>query len=208
MMSCNLYAAPNAQYGLVSSNPINQTDLNSATKKAIFRQIFNNGLEKIIANVNNQKLKNNSWGVVFGLEGTLIDNSRLATPGAPQVTCKIIKLGGIVSIVTNRSGQVANNNDFILQTTKILDKQGICYSNVVFANNNNDTNKNPRFRAISSGDYENVFTSKRLEPIQIVGYFGTEIEGFPDLKQNLANTLPVSDPIFSPFGQQYFMLPR
>jgi hypothetical protein len=203
-----IFAATSIQYGLPSATLINQIDINYANKKAMYREIFTNGLEKIVANVAEQKLTKNSWGVVFSLDGTLLDDSNIAAPGAPQITCKITKLGGVVSIVTDRSGVVANNNDFINQTTKELDKQGICYSNIVFAQNNNDTNKNPRFNAVISGDYENIITTKRLPPIQIIAYFGNKIEDFPNLKQNLANTAPVSDNMFSQFGQQYFMLPR
>jgi hypothetical protein len=206
--SNNIYAATSVDYSLPSAALINQIDINYANKKAIYREILTNGLEKIVTVVAQQKLAKNTWGVIFGLDGTLLDDAKVATPGAVELTCKIIKLGGMVSIVTERSGAIANNTDFITQTQNQLDSQGICYSNIVFANNNNDTNKNPRFSAVSSGDYENIFTTKRLPPLQIVGYFGTKIEDFPDLKQNLANTLPVSDNMFSQFGQKYFMLPR
>ncbi len=204
----NIFAASSMQYGMPSATLINEIDVNYANKKAMYREIFTNGLEKIVITVAQQKLIKKPWGVVFSLDGTLLDNSNIATPGAPQVSCKIIKLGGVVSIVTDRSGVVANSTDFINQTTKELDKQGICYSNVLFAQNNNDTNKNPRFNALTSGDYENIITTKRLSAIQIIAYFGNKIEDFPNLKQNLANVAPVSDNMFSQFGQQYFMLPR
>ena len=203
----SVFAAPSTQYRLPSATLVNQIDINYANKKAMYREIFTNGLEKIVANVAEQELTKKSWGVIFSLDGTLLDDSNIATPGAPQISCKIIKLGGIVSVVTDRSGVIANNNDFIYQTTKELDKQGICYSNIVFAQNNNDSNKNPRFNAVTLGDYENIITTKRLSAIQIIGYFGNKIEDFPNLKQNLANTAPVSDNMFSKFGQQYFMLP-
>ena len=204
----NIFAATSIQYELSSSTLVNQIDINYANKKAMYREIFTNALEKIVANVAEQKLRKGAWGVIFALDGTLLDDSNIAAPGASQITCKIIKFGGMVSIVTNRSGGVANNTDFINQTTKVLGSQGICYSNVVFAQNNNDINKNPRFNAVKSGDYENIITTKRIPSIQIIGYFGNKVEDFPNLKQNLANTAPISDNMFSQFGQQYFMLPR
>ena len=214
LISCIIYissanAVPSVQYTPPSAM-ISQIDNNYATKKAIYREIFTSGIEKIVDQVSQQKLAKNSWGVIFSLDGVLLDQTpqHHANPGAVELTCKIIQLGGKVSVVTERSGAIANNTDFMDKAQRDLYNQGICYTNIVFANNNNDTNKNPRFTAIASGDYENVLTTKRIHPLQIVAYFGSKIEDFPDLKQNLANTLPVSDSMFSEFGQKYFMLPQ
>ena len=207
-LTFNINASETMQYGLPSRTLINQIDINNANKKAINREIMTNGIEKIVAYVSQQKLAPNTWAVVFNLDGTLLDDYKNSTPGAVQLTCKIINLGGVVSIVTDRSGSIANNTDFISYTKNDLDSRGICYSNILFANNNNDINKNPRFTALATGDYEHVLTTQKLPPLKIVGYFGSKIEDFPDLKQNLANELPISDAMFSQFGQRYFMLPR
>lgn len=199
----------------IQSNPptsvlLNQINISYANKKAIYREIYTIGLEKIVDQIYQQKLAANTWGVIFDLDGTLLDDSQqhYANPGSVEISCKIIKLGGMVSIVTDRSGSIQNNTEFINETKNELDRNGICYSNVLFANNNNDSNKNPRFVAVSSGDYDNVIATKRLPPLKILAYFGNSIEDFPGLKQNLANSLPVSDSMFSEFGQKYFMLPR
>ncbi len=177
--------------------------VNSGEKKAIFREIFTYGFEKITTQVNQQKLAANKWGVVFELNGTLLNsNTQLANPGAVELTCRLKKLGGVIVVIETNS-----NSDILNTTTSNLEKQGICYSSIVFTNNKN-LNKNPIFVAITSGDYENVVTTKKLPPLQVLAYFGNSIEDFPDLKKNLADRLPIADNIFSQFGQKYFILPR
>ena len=209
-VSLSVMAGPAIQFNAPTlNNSLDKIDDEYAIKKALFREIYTNGVEKAIAQVTQQKLAKKTWGVVFALDGTLLDEvHHLANPGSTQVTCKIQQLGGNVVIVTQRGNGQLGNTDFIAETSNNLKEQGICFDSIVFANNAKDSNKNPRFIAINSGDYENITMSKRLPPIQIVAYFGSKIQDFPDLKQNLANTSPISDSMFSNFGQKYFMLPR
>lgn len=206
---------------------------NSIERKIISRQIFDNALDQINNNRDEAKLKSKTWGVIFALDGTLLDisdfyyrnalkcadenpetkneyyveASSIATPGAKEISCGIQKLGGYVIIVSNRDGRSSGKN-IVSQTEANLKQQKICYDSVIFANNSYDTDKNPRFTAVSSGDYENVVTSKQLPALKIIAYLGNDISDFPDFKQNTAKNLPYDSTALDDFGDSYFMLPN
>lgn len=195
-------ARPNIEY-------LADIDNTYAIQKALYREILSLGYERIVAIVNRQALKPDTWGVIFALDNTLINpKTQLANPGTELLTCKIKNRGGRVVVVSNRYNINPGESAFIDQTTRILKNQGFCFDSIVFANNQKDTDKNPRFAAVASGDYENITTSKVMNGFKVLAYFGSKMGDFPNLKENLAEQLPVNDDMFKDFGQQYFILPH
>lgn len=207
----------------------------SAEAKVIYLQVFNNGYDQIMDNVAESGLKTHAWAVVFALDGTLLDNSKTKTtqmslrsnasedvhqdmestnyykalPGASEISCDLKDAGAQVIIITNRDGSINNKNlNMISWTQENLKQQHICYDSVIFATHASDTNKNPRFSAVINGDYENVITTKTLPPLPIMGYFGSDIQDFPNFKQNTAHDYSTDDEQFDDFGYKYFMLPN
>lgn len=206
---------------------------NSAEAKVIYRQIFYNAYNQILDNVAESGLKAHTWAVVFALGGTLLDNSAIkppqsvtpsdtdihrsiesinnysALPGAAEVSCDLQNAGARVIIITNRDGSIDNKKfNMISQTQDNLRQQHICYDSIIFATRASDTNKNPRFSAVINGDYENVITTKTFPALPIMGYFGSDIQDFPDFKQNTAHEYPEDSDLFDDFGETYFMLPN
>ncbi len=195
-------ASPNLEY-------LNNIDSKFAVKKAMYREILSLAYERIITKVRLQSLQPNSWGVIFALDGTLLDSKTLLpNPGVDVITCKIKNNGGRVVIVSQRYNPNLQDNKYIENTVNLIKSSGICFDSIVFANNQKDTDKNPKFTAVSSGDYENITTSKILSGFNVIAYFGSKITDFPNLKENLAEKLPLNDNMYKDFGQQYFMLPR
>lgn len=207
----------------------------SAEAKAIYLQIFNNAYDQILDNVAESGLKTHAWAVVFALDGTLLDNSKAkatqvslrsnasedvhqanesanyysALPGASEISCDLRDAGARVIIITNRDGNVNNKNlNMINWTQENLKQQDICYDSIIFANHASDSNKNPRFSAVINGDYENVITTKTFPPLPIMGYFGSDIQDFPNFKQNTAHDYSADSDLFDDFGYRYFMLPN
>ncbi len=212
----------------------------SGEKVAAYRQVFTSALTIIESTVKTQKPQAGAWGVIFSLDGTLLDNSPYLvakltapanssfesytqylqnnllapTPGALEISCAIQKLGGKVFIISNRLGttlRLSQNN---------LAHYQICYDALLLANDDNDTNKNPRFNAVIVGDYENIISSSIHSATPIYAYFGSQIEDFPHLKQNIISRLNHSplavdtakyaaDPTqLDKFGTSYFILPN
>ena len=207
----------------------------SAEAKVIYTQIFNNGYDQIMDNVAESGLKTHAWAVVFALDGTLLDNSKtkvaqiaersntsedihqniessnyhVALPGASEISCDLKDAGARIIIITNRDGSINNKfSNVISSTQENLKQQHICYDSIIFATHASDTNKNPRFSAVVNGDYENVITTKTLPPLPIMGFFGSDIQDFPNFKQNMAHNYPVDSDLFDDFGYRYFMLPN
>ncbi len=242
LLSSSLFAITN-ELSIESANekvkPVDLLNYNaqlwfydSVERKAIYRQVFAEGLEVISSRVEDESLKPKSWAVIFALDGTLVDevkfrpnkyrqtrlsvnesappvfanNNNIATPGAVDLTCAIQKLGGNVVIISNRNAGGYGN--VVSQSESELSTQGICFDSILFSHNSNDINKNPRFTAINSGDYENVITTKKLPPMNVIAYFGSDITDFPNFKQNTAIQLPDDSPIFDDFGEKYFLLPN
>lgn len=207
---------------------------NSAERKALYRQIFNDALDQIEYTVTEDKLKSKTWGVIFGLDGTLLDISGnylnntnrciggdpetknqfiiesavSATAGAKEITCGIQKLGGYVVIVSDVVGSGENGMILQQQTKANLSRLKICYDNILFTNNQYDTDKNIRFTAVNAGDYENVISSRKLPPIKVIAYLGSNIEDIPNFKQATAKNLPADSPELEDFGDRYFLLPN
>ena len=118
-------------------------------------------------------------------------------------------LGGKVIIVTNRDATSEEAREIINSTESNLATEKVCYDSVIFANGISDTNKNPRFNAITSGDYENtIATTKYTIPLNIVAYVGSDIEDFPSLKQQIMRTQSENESDFDKFGTEYFILPN
>jgi 5'-nucleotidase (lipoprotein e(P4) family) len=229
---------PEQKANLASNSPSYDSLLwyrSSAEAKVIYLQVFNNGYDQIMDNVAESGLKTNAWAVVFALDGTLLDNSKTKTtqmslrsnasedvhqaiestnyytalPGASEISCDLKDAGARVIIITNRDGSINNKNlNMISWTQENLKQQHICYDSVIFATHASDTNKNPRFSAVINGDYENVITTKTLPPLPIMGYFGSDIQDFPNFKQNMAHDYSTDDEQFDDFGYKYFMLPN
>lgn len=207
---------------------------NSAEIKALYRQIFSNAENVISDNINNDKLAPSKWGVAMALDGTILDNSGYvlqklntcnpesietryqyetthvlpATPGAAELSCGIQELGGKVFIISNRDGDGESGTNIMAATIQNLNQAEICYDSVIFANGVGNSNKNPRFTAITSGDYENVITSKQQLATPLIAYFGSNIQDFPNLKQNLLSNSDGNGEAFDSFGEEYFMLPN
>lgn len=207
---------------------------NSAEMKALYRQVFSNAEDIISDNINNDKLPPTKWGIAMALDGTILDNSGYilqklntcnpesietryhyetthvlpATPGAAELSCGIQELGGKVFIISNRNGDGESGINMMAATIQNLNQNEICYDSVIFANGASDSNKNPRFNAITSGDYENVISSKRQFAIPLIAYFGSNIQDFPNLKQNLLYNSNGNSQAFDSFGEEYFMLPN
>lgn len=206
----------------------------SAEMKAIYRQIFANSIDKIDDMIESNNLKPKTWGVVMALDGTLLDDSGFeykknhhclaenittrteyqtlihldATPGAADFSCQIHDRGGKVFIVTNRNGADDNGRKLIDETIANLKQENICFDSILFANGNGNTNKNPRFNAITSGDYENMIVTTTQVATPIIAFVGSDIQDFPNLKQNISHDLDGDSEYFDDFGEKYFLLPN
>lgn len=204
----------------------------SVERNAQYHQVFSVGLEKVNAKVAQEKLKHKNWGVIMDIDETVLDNSfyekanilncrnvtmptmyesmelavSIATPGAHNFTCSVQKSGGKVVLVTNRDGSY---DDKIQKATlDNLQKAGICYDTVIFANGMNDMNKTPRFNAVVAGDYSKIIATKPLKPLNVLAYFGDNIQDFPNITQSSAIKLDANSDFYNKFGQEYFSLPN
>lgn len=206
----------------------------SAEKNALFRQIFTDGMAQIGQRVKTDKLKLNSWGVVFNLDNVLLDDSQYryaqylgctkdnnvnfsnfirnnilpTNSGAADITCQIQALGGKVFIVSNRNGSGDNGKELMKATVNNLSQQHICYNSILYASDTSGWNKNPRFTAITSGDYENILVDSPQAATMVIAYFGSNIEDFPSFKQNTAHSLSPDSPELDKFGTEYFLVPN
>lgn len=191
----------------------------SIEEQLVYKQMFSMAYSNIDILVDDANLKPKTWATVFSygtiIAGKLRKNGSIsylvesALPGAQEISCNIEKLGGRVIIVSNyaESGFAYSQLAQLRATESELKKQKICYSSLIVANAADATNKNPRFTAISSGDYESVITTAKLPPLKIIAYFGTKFEDFPDFKANTASMLSPDSSKFEPFGYNYFLLP-
>lgn len=203
----------------------------SAEKRAITLEVYNLAKMKIAKQVEAEKLKSGTWGVILYIDETTLDNSWLeydhyknyqydsdsydkalkqkksiAIPGAKMLTGFVHKKGGFVSLVTNRTG---NDEKLIKATEENLSDQGIYYDQILFANKDqkNYNNKNPRFKAVKSGKYaDNLIYTDKLPAHEVIAYFGDNIQDFPKLSQEEMKT--ANDSQFDVFGSKYFILPN
>lgn len=206
----------------------------SAERIAIYEQTFVSAEKQIDINRKESDIKSTNWGIVVGLDGTLLDSSEYkyyqyfgctnensldykefaiknmfqANPGAANFTCDIQALGGKVFIVTNRDVGDEQGHDVMTATAHNLETQHICYDSIIYAQDAFDTNKNPRFNAISTGDYENITAQNPQPATKIIAYVGNDIEDFPNFKQNTAHNYHDDSDEFNLFGSEYFLLPN
>ncbi|MDD3265662.1 MAG: HAD family acid phosphatase [Burkholderiales bacterium] len=207
-----------------------------AEKSAMFHQILNNAYEEIYKNTKSINIKKDPWAIVMGLDGTILDTSAFkhyqqigcvsneenitkfieqfplpVNPGMAEFSCSIQKLGGKIIIITNRYPETQNpsSSNIIKATEDNLKKESVCYDSIIFAHDKNDTNKNPNFQAILSGDYENIITTKTFSTLQTIAFIGNDIEDFPNINQGSAyDYLNQKPDELDKFGNVYFLLPN
>lgn len=209
----------------------------SAEKNALYREIFLLGEEQIKMKKRFMKLRPQQWGVIFDIDETLVDNSQhsfenalrcqelhsngstayfireasIATPGAKQITCAIKKMGGYVSLVSNRNGHEQDpktGKNLLEATAGNLNKLGICYDQIVLANSV-DGNKNNRFKAVATGNYPaDMIVSKKLPAHRIIAFFGDNIQDFPEMFQKKMDKENPNSSSYGRFGVSYFILPN
>lgn len=210
----------------------------SAERNAIYREVFLVGTQKVKMMVKHQHLKPQQWGVIFDIDETLLDNSAYAyqgvlncqgynksgfsafqmtavstaLPGAVKITCDIQKMGGYVTLVSNRDGSyvdLATQKTLLEATIDNLHKQGICFNQVVLASSPSDSNKTPRFEAVQTGDYpKGMVYSNKLPAHSVIAYFGDNIQDFPNTFQAEMIKQDPNSSAYDLFGKQYFALPN
>jgi len=211
----------------------------SAEKKALYNQAYLSGSNYITTWVKANKPKAKTWGVVLDIDETTLDNSwyfkdcgelasnesdfshyvanpmkSTALPGVAKFTALVHKLGGYVSLVSNRDGSYKDDSGSVLDTTlKNLKNENIYFDQVVLANRRDSktpSDKNPRFNAINSGNYDSgqMVWSNKLPKHKVIAYFGDNIQDFPKFKQKAANNLDENNTEFSVFGNGFFILPN
>lgn len=213
---------------------------NSAEQKALYHQAFNLGSNYVSNWVQKNNPKEKTWGVVLDIDETVLDNSwyfnqcidnanktadfehyvslkgkSVALPGAVEFIQLVHRLGGYVSLVTNRDGSYKDNSGNTLDATvKNLKQQNIEFDQLILANEKKSKtpmDKNPRFEAVQTGRNYNsdemVWTNK-LPAHKVIAYFGDNIQDFPKFKQPIVNALSEKDPAFDHFGHGYFILPN
>lgn len=206
----------------------------SAEKKALYRQIF--GLGENYIDVQAKNLKPKEWGVVLDIDETTLDNTRYfkecgetaddendfsqyivlkeystALPGVKHLTCKVERMGGYVTLISNRDGSYPG---VLKATIENLKHEGVCFDQVILANRRdakNASDKNPRFNSVTSGKYDNpraMVWSNTLPAHKVIAYFGDNIQDFPNFKQPAAVKLDDNDSSFNIFGNGNFILPN
>lgn len=201
---------------------------NSAERNTNYIQTYKLALEKTLKK--SKQLKPYSWGVILDIDETVLDNSEynyqnvinhttysqesnytymesavsIAIPGAKNFTCNIKKHKGYVALVTNRDAKFAPQ--VINATVRNLKQQGICFDTVLFSTGSSD--KNPRFKAVNSGNYKSITTTKKLPKIKVLAYFGDNIQDFPNITQKEAYLESQSLAYHKKFGDEYFILPN
>jgi 5'-nucleotidase (lipoprotein e(P4) family) len=211
----------------------------SAEKKALYNQAYFLGAEYVKAWVKFHHAKVNTWGVILDVDETVLDNSwylrecgdtilneadfshyvanakkSVALPGVVKFTNLVHKLGGYVSIVTNRDGTFKDDSGGVMDATiaNLID-QKVYFDQVILANRRDSktpTDKNPRFEAVISGKYNStqMVWSKLLPAHKVIAYFGDNIQDFPKLQQETINAMDGDSEIFKQFGNGYFILPN
>lgn len=212
----------------------------SAEKKASYRQIYNMGTAYIKEWVSDHHPKAKTWGVVLDIDETTLDNSwyfyechklapnpanfshyvtiaqkSTAVPGVVAFTQTVHRLGGYVSLISNRDGSYIDKSGMsVLQATiDNLKQQHVTFDQVILANNKQSSHpgdKNPRFNAVIHGCYDahEMVWSNKLPPHQVIAFFGDNIQDFPNLKQTTMYALTDTAPAYNKFGQGYFILPN
>ena len=203
----------------------------SAEKRALYYQAFDVAAKKITDEVKKNHLKKDTWGIVLDIDETTLDNSwneydnykhykysdknfndaankekSVATPGSKKFLDYIHKLGGYVSLVTNRTG---SDKKVYKATIENLKKEKLYYDQVIFKNTTikNGSDKNPRFNAVITGEYnKNMIYTNKIPAHKVIAYFGDNIQDFPKLTQK--NMQNADAGAYEEFGEKYFILPN
>lgn len=213
---------------------------NSAEKKSLYHQAFNIGSDYVSSWVKENHPKEKSWGVILDIDETVLDNSwyfnecidhagndkdfehyisikgkSVALPGAMEFTKLVHKLGGYVSLVTNRDGTYKDKTGNSLDATvQNLKQQHIEFDQLLLANSTKSkqpSDKNPRFEAVETGmnyDKDQMVWTNKLPAHKVIAYFGDNIQDFPKFKQSVVADMTETDPAFDHFGHGYFILPN
>lgn len=211
----------------------------ASEQKALYRQSFAAGMRFVEDFVHKHHPKKHSWGVVLDIDETVLDNSwyfqqcghtpaneaefsryislakkSLALPGAAAFTHNVNKLGGYVTLLSNRDGAYGDAQANVMDATiENLREQGVYFDQVVLANHAlspHPKDKNPRFKATVTGNYDpnNMVWSVQLPPHDVIAYFGDNIQDFPDLTQKEMQKLKSDDKKFDMFSRGYFIMPN
>jgi 5'-nucleotidase (lipoprotein e(P4) family) len=189
---------------------------NSAEHQAIYLQTYRwagQRLRELAA-----RERSGTWAVIMDADETVLDNSTYqfrrnprnegysaeswnawvneraapATPGAVEFTRLVHQLGGRVAIVTNRDDEYCPPTRDNLRRVNIMFDVALCRVN-------GQSDKNPRFQAVSSG------TGTGLPALKVLMWVGDNIQDFPDLGQEVRTQGPQA---FSAFGDNFIVLPN
>jgi predicted secreted acid phosphatase len=103
-------------------------------------------------------------------------------------------LGGKIAIVTNRAVTECPDTEAVFRA------HGLAYDLMLCKPDAGPGDKNPRFEAVARGT-----TPAELPPLEVVAFFGDNIQDFPGQGQAL-RTEP--DEAFADFGARFFVLPN
>jgi 5'-nucleotidase (lipoprotein e(P4) family) len=187
---------------------------NSAEMRGIYLEVYHLASEKLDNLA--ASVAPGTWGVILDADETMIDNSTFqkenagipysdsawrvfvnrkaspALPGAVEFTRLVHRLGGSVISVTNRV------NDLCDATRETLKNDSIEVDLVLCRTTTGD--KNPRFQAVMNGT-----ASPSLPALNVLMWFGDNIQDFPNLSQKLRDG---RDADYDLFGRTYFLLPN
>lgn len=242
LSSCTMRHANKACANIAPTTTIAQATKwyrTAAEKTASYRQGYALGTRYVESWVKMHHPKKHSWGVILDIDETVLDNSwyfelcsatlslegdfsrRIslakkshALPGAKAFINFVHKLGGYVSLVSNRDGSCCDGEGSVLEATKEnLIAQGIYFDQVVLANHTDAPNakdKNPRFQAVISGNYDPklMAISNPLPPHHVIAFFGDNIQDFPELTQKSMRELKDDDAKFERFSDGFFVFPN
>ena len=188
----------------------------SAELRGLFLQTYHIATHELERRV--QATKPRAWAVILDADETVLDNSQYqlmsggrgyteeswtewvhmttatALPGAVDFTKRVHALGGKVVIVTNRNQSVCP------ETIDNLRNIGIAADEVLCQPAGASGDKNPRFEAVQNGTAPSV-----LPPLNVLMWFGDNIQDFPHLTQRLRGE---SSADYAAFGRIYFLLPN
>ena len=188
----------------------------SAEMRGLFLQTYHVATHELERRV--QTTKPRAWAVILDADETVLDNSQYqlmsggrgyteeswtewvrmtaatALPGSVDFTKRVHALGGKVVIVTNRNQAVCP------ETIDNLRNIGIAADEVLCQPAGASGDKNPRFEAVQNGTAPSV-----LPPLNVLMWFGDNIQDFPHLTQRLRGEISAE---YAAFGRIYFLLPN
>ena len=190
----------------------------SAEHRALFLQVY----RAATAHVEHEAAArpSGSWAVVLDADETVLDNSlyqleraeagkpfdaaswtawcarreAVPLPGAFAFLSRVRALGGKIAIVTNRAVTECPDTEAVFRA------HGLAYDLMLCKPDAGPGDKNPRFQAVARGT-----TPAELPPLEVVAFFGDNIQDFPGQGQAL-RTEP--DEAFADFGARFFVLPN